>query len=182
VNKNAKKASKFLSLLLRHKPEVIGLTLDDGGWAKVEDLIRLTESHHTQLSKALILEAVATNEKQRFAISPDGLRIRANQGHSISVALDLDPMVPPEKLFHGTATRFLGDIMSEGLTKQNRQYVHLTDDIDTAKNVGTRHGKVVLLEVNAAEMHAQGFVFYRSENGVWLTEHVPPERLQPYTG
>lgn len=178
MNKRTKTASKFLSLLLRHKPETIGLTLDEGGWAKIEDLIRLTESHHTQLSQALILEAVATNEKRRFALSPDGLSIRANQGHSLSVALDLAPLVPPDTLFHGTTARFLDEIMAQGLSKKNRQHVHLTDNINTAKNVGSRHGKLALLEVKAGAMHAQGMVFYRSENGVWLTDKVPCEFLQ----
>lgn len=173
MNKNIQKISKFLSLLLRHKPEKIGLELDENGWAKIADLIRLTESQRSPLTKPIIMEAVETNDKKRFSISSDGLRIRANQGHSISVELHLEIVQPPPNLYHGTASRFLESIIKEGLLKQNRQHVHLAGDIDTASKVGIRHGKLTLLKVDALEMYTAGNIFYRSKNGVWLTDNVP---------
>lgn len=181
MNKKTKKASKFMSLLLRHSPETIGLELDNSGWARISDLISLTESHDNPLTLPLILEAVETNDKQRFSISSEGLRIRANQGHSLQVELNLKTQQPPAKLYHGTATRFLNSILSEGLTKQNRQHVHLTDNVDTARKVGVRHGKLALLEVDAGEMHSLGKIFYCSENGVWLTESVPADFISEVT-
>lgn len=166
-------ASKFISLVLRHRPEAIGLTLDAEGWADIETLIRLSQSRHP-LTRALIDQAVATNNKQRFAISEDGRRIRARQGHSIEVELGLSPVAPPERLYHGTAARSVEAIRREGLSKRQRQHVHLSADIDTATKVGARHGKPVVLTVRAGDMAAAGHSFYRSENGVWLTDAVPP--------
>jgi putative RNA 2'-phosphotransferase len=165
-------ASKFISLVLRHQPELIGLPLDDAGWADIETLIRLSQTHRP-LTRAIIDEVVATNNKQRFAISDDGTRIRARQGHSIEVELGLMPIVPPASLFHGTATRFVESIRRDGLSKRRRQHVHLSADADTATHVGARHGTPTILRIRAGEMAAAGHAFYRSENGVWLTDAVP---------
>jgi putative RNA 2'-phosphotransferase len=169
---NLVSASKFLSLILRHQPEVIGLTLDDAGWADIDTLIRLSQPHKP-LTRALIEQVVAENCKQRFAISEDGRRIRANQGHSIEVDLGFLPVTPPTLLYHGTATRFVDAIRREGLAKRSRQHVHLSADADTATVVGARHGKPVVLIVRAGEMAAVGHAFFHSENGVWLTDAVP---------
>ncbi len=166
--------SKFLSLVLRHQPEIIGLPLDDAGWADIDVLIRLSQPHKP-LTRALIEQVVEENSKQRFAISDDGRRIRANQGHSIEVELGLQPVTPPTLLYHGTATRFVDAIRREGLVKRSRQHVHLSADAGTATTVGARHGKPVVLIVRAGEMAAVGHAFFRSENGVWLTDAVPVE-------
>jgi len=173
-NKKLKQISKFLSLLLRHKPETIGLKLDENGWAEIDELIE--KSKNMTLTRALIESVVEQNDKQRFII--EGNRIRVNQGHSISVDLELKAVTPPEVLYHGTATRFLDSIMQIGLTKQKRQHVHLSKEIETATRVGMRHGKVVILEVDAKRMHEEGYLFYLSENGVWLTDVVPKEFLK----
>lgn len=165
-------ASKFLSLVLRHQPEVIGLSLDAEGWADIDALIRLARGRKF-LTRALIEAVVENNNKQRFAISADGQRIRARQGHSIDVDLGLVPVTPPARLYHGTATRFVASIRREGLVKRSRQHVHLSADADTATNVGSRHGTPEILVVHAAKMAAAGHAFYRSENGVWLTDAVP---------
>ena len=159
--------------MLRHSPEKIGLTLDEAGWADIDTLIRLANQHHRSLSRAIIEEVVATNDKKRFAISPDGNSIRASQGHSVSVELGLEPETPPGTLFHGTATRFLDSIMLQGLLPGSRQQVHLSVDAETATKVGSRHGKPVILVVSALKMHDEGHQFYLSENGVWLTDSVP---------
>jgi putative RNA 2'-phosphotransferase len=172
-----KRASKFLSLLLRHEPEAIGLRLDAQGWASIEDLVALTRDREVPLTRELIETVAATNDKQRFAISADGLRIRANQGHSLAVDLGLQPVRPPETLFHGTATRFLQAIRSAGLQPRSRQHVHLSRDAETATRVGQRHGKPVVLKVRAAALFDAGTPFYLSENGVWLTPAVPLEFL-----
>lgn len=164
--------SKFLSLVLRHRPEVIGLSLDEAGWADIDTLIRLSQAHKP-LTRALIEQVVEENSKQRFAISDDGRRIRANQGHSIEIELGLQPLAPPRLLYHGTATRFVEAIRREGLAKRSRQHVHLSADADTATAVGARHGQPAVLIVRAGEMAAAGHAFFRSENGVWLTDAVP---------
>ena len=171
---NLVSTSKFLSLVLRHQPEVIGLILDDSGWAVIDTLIRLSQAHKP-LTRALIEQVVEENSKQRFAISEDGRRIRANQGHSIEVDLGFVPVTPPTLLYHGTATRFVDAIRREGLVKRSRQHVHLSADADTATAVGARHGKPAALIVRAGEMAAAGHAFFRSENGVWLTDAVPVE-------
>lgn len=165
-------ASKFLSLVLRHRPDLIGLSLDAAGWADMAELIRLSQGHRT-LTRDVIEAVVAGSDKQRFAISEDGLRIRANQGHSIDVDLALEVVAPPELLYHGTATRFLEAIRREGLLRGDRHHVHLSADIDTALRVGVRHGKPVVLLIHAAEMAAAGHAFRRSANGVWLADAVP---------
>jgi len=173
-NKNIKQTSKFLSLLLRHKPETIGLKLDENGWADMDELIK--KSKKRGLTRALIERVVEQDDKQRFSIK--GNRIRANQGHSLAIDLGLKAVTPPEVLYHGTATRFLDSIMKMGLTKQKRQHVHLSKEIETATRVGMRHGKVVILEVDAKRMYEAGYLFYLSENGVWLTDVVPKEFLR----
>jgi putative RNA 2'-phosphotransferase len=177
MGRNRVAASKFLSLLLRHKPQEVGLSLDAGGWAGIEDIVRLTSGRRTPLTRKLIEEITATSEKKRFIISDDGNRIRANQGHSIAVNLNLEPQNPPEALFHGTATRYIESILRQGLVKGNRQYVHLSPDRSTAEQVGRRHGKPVILNIAAQAMQASGYVFFLSVNGVWLTEHVPARFL-----
>ena len=170
MNKNSiKKISKFLSLLLRHKPQTIGLKLDAHGWADIDEIIKKSKNIH--LNRALIDEVVAKNDKQRFSIKDN--KIRANQGHSISVDLELKAITPPEMLYHGTATRFLESIMKTGLSKQKRQHVHLSKEIATAITVGKRHGEVIILEINTKTMFDNGYKFYLSENGVWLTDVVP---------
>lgn len=169
---NLVSTSKFLSLVLRHQPEVIGLSLDDSGWADIDTLIRLSQPHKP-LTRALIEQVVEENSKQRFAISDDGRRIRANQGHSIEVDLGFVPVTPPTLLYHGSATRFVDAIRREGLVKRSRQHVHLSADADTATAVGARHGKPAVLIVRAGDMAAAGHAFFRSENGVWLTDAVP---------
>ncbi len=170
--------SKFLSLVLRHQPEAIGMTLDAQGWAVVEDLIKCAARHGRMLSRERIERIVTTSDKQRFKLSDDGLCIRANQGHSVAVDLELVPVTPPEYLFHGTATRFLESIRTHGLEKRSRQHVHLSPDEPTATKVGQRHGRPAILRVRALAMHAAGISFYRSENGVWLVASVPVEYLE----
>lgn len=170
--------SKFLSLVLRHKPEEIGLTLDPEGWADLDELIRLSETKGVSLTREMIYEIVATNDKKRFAIDASGNRIRANQGHSVAVDLKLAAIAPPDVLFHGTATRFLPSIRQGGLIPGSRQHVHLSSTAAIATNVGARHGKPVVLVVQSGEMHDDGYEFYCSENGVWLTNSVPLQYLE----
>jgi putative RNA 2'-phosphotransferase len=172
------KISKFLSLVLRHKPETIGLRLDGAGWVNIADLLAALDAHGRPVTRAELEEVVATNEKQRFACDEEGKRIRANQGHSVEIELDYAPAEPPEILYHGTASRFLGSIFASGLVKGQRHHVHLSADTETALKVGQRHGKPVVLTVKAAAMHAAGQVFYLSANGVWLTDAVPPAYLE----
>lgn len=173
MNDQIVKASKYLSMLLRHQPEKIGLVLDDNGWASIEELIAKANATGKSLSRSLIERVVAESDKKRFAISDDGKRIRASQGHSIEVDLALPPQIPPETLFHGTATRFLESIREKGLIPGNRQHVHLSLLRETAETVGRRHGQLALLIVRSGEMHRAGHAFYLSENGVWLTDSVP---------
>ena len=167
------RVSKFLSLILRHKPEKIGLQLGQGGWVSVADLIDASQQSKIPLTPTLLQTVVATNDKQRFSFSADGLYIRANHGHSVAINLDLKPMIPPSILFHGTATRFLKSIKQNGLIAKQRNYVHLSMDEATAKSVGTRHGEVVILTVLAAQMIKDGFEMYCSASSVWLTKKVP---------
>ena len=171
------RVSKFLSLVLRHRPEEIGLTLDAQGWADVDELIRLVNQAGRQLDRPLLERVLAENDKKRFAFSDDGRRIRASQGHSVEVDLDLPPTPPPDLLYHGTATRFLDSIRATGLRPGSRRHVHLSADEATATAVGRRHGSPVVLVVRAGEMAAAGHPFSRSANGVWLTERVPVEFL-----
>jgi len=166
--------SKFLSLVLRHDPAAAGVTLDPEGRVDVDDLIA---GFPLPLTRADLIEIVATSDKQRFAFSEDGNRIRANQGHSIAVDLQLTAVPPPDRLFHGTATRYLNAILTEGLTRQSRQHVHLSADTLTALKVGQRHGTPVILSIDAGQMASTGFTFWQSANGVWLTDAVPPQYL-----
>ena len=169
--------SKFLSLILRHKPDAIGLELDSQGWANIEQLIDKAHAAGTTFDRTELLHVVETSDKKRFSVSADGLRIRAAQGHSVSVELGLSPKEPPPVLFHGTATRFVEAILQQGLKPQARQQVHLSLDKATARRVGARHGKPHIFEIDALAMHASGFQFYLADNGVWLTDQVPPEFL-----
>ena len=169
--------SKFLSFVLRHKPDAIGLTLDQQGWAGIDELIAKGNAAGTTFSRDDLQQVVLSNDKQRFSISEDGLRIRAAQGHSVNVELGLKPQEPPAVLYHGTATRFVDSILAAGLRPQSRQQVHLSAAEETARRVGQRHGKPAIFKVEALRMHAQGFKFCLSDNGVWLTDRVPPEFL-----
>jgi putative RNA 2'-phosphotransferase len=171
--------SKFLSYVLGHKPDAIGLTLDSQGWASIDELIRKANAAGTNFDQIALLQVVETSDKKRFSISPDGLSIRAAQGHSVSVELGLSPRQPPPVLYHGTATRFVESILVQGLKPQARQHVHLSLDEATAQRVGERHGKAYIFRVDALAMRARGFIFYLSDNGVWLTDQVPPEFLMP---
>jgi putative RNA 2'-phosphotransferase len=173
--------SKFLSLVLRHRPEKIGLSLDEAGWAPVADLLEACRRHGFSLSLAELQSVVAHNDKERFAFSTNGSLIRASQGHSIPVNLGYEPVEPPEHLFHGTAARFLPAVQAKGLVKGRRQHVHLSLDEATARQVGQRHGRPVILKVRSGAMHRDGHLFYLSENGVWLTEAVPPPYLEVVT-
>lgn len=169
--------SKYMSLVLRHDPAAAGVTLDAEGWVSVDDLLAGAAHHGRSFTRAELEEVVRTSEKQRFALSSDRQRIRANQGHSVSVDLRLTPQPPPELLYHGTVERFVSSIMASGLDKQARQHVHLSPDIDTAIRVGSRRGEPVILKIAAGSMHADEFQFVCSENGVWLTERVPPQYI-----
>lgn len=170
-----KKISKFLSLVLRHDPARIGIHLDEQGWTDCIALIEASNRNSVPLNAELLEEIVRSSDKQRFAISDDKTRIRANQGHSVSIELNLDKLTPPRHLFHGTVEKFIESIRTSGLEKGQRHHVHLSADIDTAAKVGERRGKHVILIINAQEMHEAGHDFHRSENGVWLANHVPAE-------
>ena len=169
--------SKFLSLVLRHDPAKVGIVLDDAGWTDVAALLDALARHGHPLTRADLDDLVRTSDKQRYALSPDGTRIRANQGHSVDVELDLRQMAPPATLYHGTVAEFLDSIRAKGLVKGARHHVHMSADIDTAKKVGGRRGKPVILVIRAEQMAAAGHVFFRSANGVWLTDHVPASFL-----
>ena len=170
--------SKFLSLVLRHRPDVIGIELDAEGWVAVEELLTACAKHGRAISRDQLDDLVRTNDKQRFAFSVDGSRIRANQGHSLPVDLGLVPVEPPELLYHGTVPRFLESIRREGLTKGTRHHVHLSPDVETATKVGQRRGRPIVLMIAAGHMFRDGHKFYRSENGVWLTDAVPPAYIR----
>jgi putative RNA 2'-phosphotransferase len=173
---------KFLSLVLRHKPETIGLNLDPQGWADIESLLSGCRKNGLELDRGKLLRIVEADDKQRFQLSPNGLKIRACQGHTIPVDLELEPTVPPDRLYHGTTERFLPSILKWGLVKGGRLYVHLSQDIETALNVGSRRGPAAILKIRSADMHQKGFRFYPSANGVWLTDHVPPQYLRLVIG
>ena len=170
--------SKFLSYILRHQPESIGITLDSDGWVEIDLLLAQAQKHGRSISRQELQETVDNNSKKRFTVSEDGRRIRAAQGHSTGqVRMRLAPQTPPDVLYHGTATRFLDSIMRQGLQAGSRHHVHLSADRETAVHVGQRHGKPVVLRVDAAAMHKAGLAFYLSDNQVWLTEAVPPQYL-----
>lgn len=167
------RTSKFLSLILRHKPQEIGITLDEAGWVGIAELIEAANANGSRLDMDLLLRVVHENDKQRFAISADGTSIRANQGHSIEVNLGLTPTPPPMMLYHGTVARFLSSIREKGLVAGNRHHVHLSADPHTAEIVGRRRGEPIVLVIDAGQMANDAFQFYLSQNGVWLTVHVP---------
>ncbi len=166
------KISKFLSLVLRHKPETIDLELDENGWADMDFLIQGMLKANYSIDIEILKDIVKTSDKQRFKLNDDFSKIRANQGHSINVDLKLEQKLPPEILFHGTATKNLDSIKQSGLLKQNRHHVHLSSNVETAEKVGMRYGKPVVLKIEAGKMIADGIKFYLSENGVWLTDKV----------
>jgi putative RNA 2'-phosphotransferase len=168
-----KKISKFLSLVLRHEPASIGIHLDEQGWTDSADLIEAAKRKGVVFDMDLLEQIVLNNDKQRFALSPDKTRIRANQGHSVSVELNLEKRTPPRHLFHGTVAKFIDSIRDKGLEKGQRHDVHLSAGIDTALKVGERRGKPVILMIHALEMHKAGHEFHCSDNGVWLVDHVP---------
>lgn len=170
--------SKFLSFVLRHQPEAIGVQLDAHGWVEIERLLEQCRAHGRALSRAELEEVVATNAKRRFAISEDGARLRASQGHSTAVDLDYEPAAPPEILFHGTVASSLDAIRARGLDRMRRHHVHLSPDVETARAVGARRGRPVVLRVRAGAMHRDGHTFFLSANGVWLTDAVPPSYLE----
>jgi putative RNA 2'-phosphotransferase len=170
-----RKVSKFLSLVLRHQPQRIGLVLDGQGWADIDNLIGRAGASGMRLTREEILHVVATSDKQRFALDGMERRIRANQGHSIEIDLGLEPREPPPVLFHGTAEANVASIRAGGLKPGRRQHVHLSLDAATATAVGRRHGRPVVLRVSAGDMSSAGFEFFLSANGVWLTDAVPPE-------
>lgn len=171
------RTSRFLSRVLRHAPESVGLEMDEAGWVDVEALMRASRQAGVELDRATLDRVVAENDKRRFAYSADRTRIRASQGHSVRVRLGLKAVEPPDTLFHGTADRNLDSIRREGLRPGRRTHVHLSADEATAVAVGRRHGRPVVLRVHAGRMHAAGLAVYRSDNGVWLTDAVPPEYL-----
>ena len=171
---NLTKVSKYISLILRHKPETIGISLDEHGWANVKDLIKGVNKTH-KLDMEMLEEIVATDDKQRYSFNEDKTKIRANQGHSINVDVELEEAVPPEMLWHGTGIKYVNSISAEGLISKSRLYVHLSSDPNTAIEVGKRHGTPAIYCVDAERMHADGYKFYKSKNGVWLTKHVPAE-------
>jgi putative RNA 2'-phosphotransferase len=166
--------SKFLSKHLRHEPESLGLTLAAGGWVDVEELLQACAAHGVPLSRAQLVEIVTTSDKQRFAFDETGTRIRANQGHTTEVDLQLESRVPPAVLYHGTPAQNVEPIRREGLKRMARHHVHLSADVETASRVGARRGKPAVLRIDAVAMHAAGHLFYCSDNGVWLVDAVPP--------
>ena len=173
--------SKRLSLVLRHRPESVGVRLDPHGWVDVAVLLERLAAHGTPLSRADLERVVTSNDKQRFEWDRDGGRIRARQGHSVPVDLGLEEAVPPPVLYHGTARRSLDSILASGLEPRGRHHVHLSADVATARRVGARRGPAVVLEVDADAMSRAGHPFWRSTNGVWLTDHVAPAHLRVLT-
>lgn len=170
--------SRFISLILRHKPSEIGIELDEHGWAKVDELIKGIDKKQ-KFNMAMLEEIVASDEKQRYSFNSDKTLIRANQGHSIPVDVELEEVTPPDILYHGTGEKFISSINKLGLIPKSRLYVHLSKDIDTAINVGKRHGNPIIYSVNCKKMIADGYKFYLSVNGVWLTKEVPIKYLRP---
>jgi putative RNA 2'-phosphotransferase len=174
--------SKFLSYVLRHKPDAVGIELDPAGWTSISELIAQCNAHGNAITRELLDAIVRTDSKGRYAISEDGLRIRANQGHSVEVELGYEQRQAPAVLYHGTPVRFLDSILKSGLDKMKRHHVHLSLDVATATTVGLRRGKPAVLKIDAHRMEQDGHVFYLSANGVWLTDRVPPEYLEVLDG
>jgi putative RNA 2'-phosphotransferase len=173
MDRNLVTISKFLAKHLRHAPDALGLRLQPGGWVSVDDLLAASERAGFKINYDELIECVETNDKQRFSFDDTGDLIRANQGHSVEVDLQLEEKEPPTVLFHGTVERFLASIMAEGLKKGKQHHVHLSKDTETARKVGARRGKPIILQVDAGKLHGQGFKFFLSVNGVWLTDSVP---------
>lgn len=171
------KLSRYMSLILRHKPDVIGITLDKHGWADVNELIAGISKKNT-FNMEILEEIVRTDSKQRYSFNGDKTKIRANQGHSISVNVELEKKEPPKFLYHGTGEKYVESIDKTGLVPKSRLYVHLSRDIDTAQNVGKRHGNPVIYKVHSKKMYDNGYDFFLSVNGVWLTKRVPVEYLE----
>jgi putative RNA 2'-phosphotransferase len=167
-----------MSLVLRHQPGHIGLAQDGAGWADIDELLARAAAAGRAITRDQLNEVVATSDKRRFALSDDGLRIRANQGHSIEVDLGLAPLAPPELLLHGTASRFVESILRTGLERRSRHHVHLTENPAIGEAVGRRYGRAVILRIAAGAMAAEGFTFFRSANDVWLVESVPPRFIE----
>ena len=176
--KRKTKISKFLSLILRHKPEIVGLELDENGWADVKNLLEKSAANGNSFTRQELEEVVETNDKKRFAFNDAKTRIRASQGHSIEVEIEFDEKTPPEILYHGTAEKNVGAILQNGLQKMQRHHVHLSADKETARAVGTRYGKPVIFKIETEKMLAENFKFYISANGVWLVAEVPSEFLE----
>src|SRR5579862_722832 len=174
--------SKLLSLVLRHQPEVIGVELDPSGWVSVDDLLVGLKKKDSSWTLERLRAVVAENDKRRFAFDAEGKRIRASQGHSVEVALGYEALQPPDVLYHGTIAGFLPSIRQQGLVKGARHHVHLSATVEAARQVGARRGEAIVLAVRAGEMHRQGSQFFCSENGVWLVEHVPTERIENLEG
>jgi putative RNA 2'-phosphotransferase len=169
--------SKFLSLILRHKPETIGLTLEENGYVKTDLLLEKCNEHGVSIDFDTLKIVVVTNQKKRFSFSEDFKKIRANQGHSLTIELGYEPQKPPRVLYHGTAEANKDSILKQGIEKRNRHHVHLSHEIETAMNVGKRHGKPIIFEVQSGKMFEDGCAFFQSENGVWLTEFVPSQYI-----
>lgn len=174
---DTKRISKFLSLILRHQPGIIGLNLDESGWAEVEELRVKSAKKGKHFSLEELDEVVETNNKKRFAFNEDKTKIRASQGHSIDIDLALEAVQPPDFLYHGTAEANISSILGKGIEKRTRQHVHLSADKETATKVGMRHGKPIILTIRTGKMHEDGLAFYQSANGVWLTEFVDPKYI-----
>lgn len=177
MEQNLRKISKYISLILRHKPGVIGITLDEHGWANVDELIDGI-SKTRKIDMDILEQIVREDEKQRYSFNEDKTLIRANQGHSIPVDVELEEIEPPKYLYHGTGKKYCDSIDKEGIISKNRLYVHLSEDVSTAMKVGSRHGKPVVYRVWAERMYEEGIKFYRSANGVWLTKYVAPEYIK----
>jgi putative RNA 2'-phosphotransferase len=175
--KQTDKLSVFISLVLRHQPEAAGIRLDEHGWADTKELIAGINSTGRKIDMDKLEEIVASDSKQRYSFNGDKTLIRANQGHSIPVDVELKEQIPPEYLYHGTAGRFLSVILEEGIKSMSRLYVHLSKDVDTAETVGKRHGSPAVLKVCSGRMYRDGIAFYLSENGVWLTKYVDPRYI-----
>ena len=167
-----------MSLILRHKPEVIGITLDEHGWARVNDLICGIEKNNPGFNMDILEQIVRTDSKQRYSFNDDKSLIRANQGHSVNVDVELKEKEPPEYLYHGTGEKYVKSINQNGLIPKSRLYVHLSKDIKTAENVGKRHGKEIVYRINSGRMYRNGYKFYLSENGIWLTKEAPVKYLE----
>ena len=174
---NNKRLSKFLSLILRHRPEKLGIVLDEKGWANTQEIISKLQQQNPSINLEKIQNVVENCPKQRFKLSEDCSKIRANQGHSVKVELGFEASTPPKILFHGTAARNKAAILEKGITKRKRQYVHLSFERETALKVGQRHGKPIILEINTEQMAADKLLFYQAENGVWLTDYIDPKYI-----